>query len=147
MNHVIYPLRFASCRDTGHSWNYVEWNGSRRVLVCENCRTVRKDKMNSLQSITGREYAYPKNYQQKSKEGEKLSVAEFRSLLRVRLFKEANKLERWNFNGKKLVERRSDGTKQKEARRSKPSTRKERVRVRGVQSITRGETKTADVVR
>ncbi len=89
-----YLAKFSACRDIGHQWNYFEWFGGRRVLICYNCGTKREDTLDQF-AITKSRYVYPKGYSWK---GESMTTRELRKQLR----REASKLARWV--GKKPLE-------------------------------------------
>jgi len=82
-----YLPRFAACRDVGHAWDYAEWYGSRRTLICSNCDARRDDKLDNFE-IASRKYKYPAGYSLKNTP---ISI----KVLRRQLSREASKLARW----------------------------------------------------
>ena len=56
-----YLPRFATCRDIRHRWDYIEWIGNKRTLICTRCGTIRKDVLDAF-DVTHRSYIYPKGY-------------------------------------------------------------------------------------
>ena len=95
-----YLPKFASCRDLGHKWDYFEWHGQRRILICDNCDARREETMDAF-DIVKRRYTYPKGY---SWQHTPLPVRELRRELR----REASKLDRWRKQEPKyLVEKRA----------------------------------------
>src|SRR5678815_5877757 len=56
-----YLPHYATCRDLRHKWDYIEWYGGKRTLVCVSCGTVRFDVLDAFDVIS-RHYKYPKGY-------------------------------------------------------------------------------------
>lgn len=84
----VYKPQFAACRDVGHEWDYFEWYGSKRTLICANCNARRIERLDGNYQITYRRYVMPKGYAWKD-----TSIPVKR--LRAQLKREARKLQRW----------------------------------------------------
>lgn len=83
-----YNPKFASCRDLGHEWDYYQWHGSKRTLICDACGARREEVMDGNMKIVWRRYRMPKGYYWKD-------VALPIKKIRAQLKREARKLTRW----------------------------------------------------
>lgn len=89
-----YMPAFATCRDLRHKWDYIEWYGSKRTLICTSCGTVRFDELDAF-DVVSRRYKYPKGY---SWQHEPIPVKSLRRELR----RQASQLVRYNTTPKYL---------------------------------------------
>ena len=83
-----YNPKFAACRDLGHEWDYYQWYGSRRTLVCANCGMRREEVMDANMRVVWRRYKVPPGYRWKDTA---LPIKKLRNTLK----REARKLLRW----------------------------------------------------
>ena len=97
---VEYLPRFAACRDIGHEWDYFEWRGYHRTLLCYNCDAKRIDTMDHHGRIVSRRYIYPSGYHYRR-------TPKVIRELRLQLRKEASKLDRWVGKGLHIVRKRA----------------------------------------
>lgn|SRR5678809_646404 len=110
-----YLPHYATCRDLRHKWDYIEWYGGKRTLVCVSCGTVRFDVLDAFDVIS-RHYKYPKGYSWKH---EAIPVKTLRRELR----RQSSQLVRFNKSVKflKLVEEaKEDGRKGRPQHKPRP---------------------------
>ena len=84
----VYKPVYAACRDLGHEWDYYRWHGSKRILLCDNCKARREEVLDGNMKVVWRRYVYPKDYGW-------TDIAIPIKALRKQLKREARKLLRW----------------------------------------------------
>jgi hypothetical protein len=82
-----YLPQFAACRDVGHQWDYFEWYGGKRTLVCASCDTKRVETLDGHAVVT-RRYIYANGYSFKDTP---VAIKDIRRMLQ----REGSKLDRW----------------------------------------------------
>ena len=49
----VYKPVYAACRDLGHEWDYYRWHGSKRILLCDNCKARREEVLDGNMKVCG----------------------------------------------------------------------------------------------